>query len=65
MSTRAVTNRNVRQRKLNTKQPLRIVREADLDDVADLDGQQHIPQVETGVEKGEEVVSTYLPCTHL
>ncbi|CAK4030975.1 Enhancer of polycomb 1 [Lecanosticta acicola] len=55
MSTRSANNRNVRQRKLNTKQPLRVIRESDLDDIADHETQQSIPQVETGVEKGEEV----------
>jgi len=57
MSTRATTARHVRQRKLNTKQPLRISREADIEDVVDDESQRHIPQVETGVEKGEEIVS--------
>lgn len=54
MSTRQ-TARHVRQRKLNTKQPLRIIRENDIDDAPDDESQRHIPQVETGVEKGEEI----------
>ena len=64
MSTRAAANnaRHVRQRKLNTKQPLRILRENEIDDAGDDESQRHIPQVETGVEKGEEVVRI-LPLT--
>ena len=56
MSTRNAA-RNVRQRKLNTKQPHRIVREDEVEEYVNEDGQRHIPQVETGVEKGEEIVS--------
>nr|POE78491.1 enhancer of polycomb-like protein 1 [Quercus suber] len=64
MSTRATNARHVRQRKLNTRQALPIIREEEIDDAAaaagELDAQhQHqspsIPQFETGVEKGEEV----------
>lgn len=55
MSTRNHVARNVRQRKLNTKQGLRIIREHEVQDVVD-DGERHTPQVETGVEKGEEGV---------
>ena len=58
MSTRAAVGRHVRQRKLNTKQPLRIIREHEIDEVVDDESQRLIPQVETGVEKGEEIVST-------
>ncbi|KXT03463.1 hypothetical protein AC578_1605 [Pseudocercospora eumusae] len=54
MSARA-NPRNVRQRKLNTKQPLHVIREADIEDGPDHEAQGHIPQVETGVEKNEEV----------
>ncbi|PIA91819.1 Enhancer of polycomb-like protein 1 [Cercospora beticola] len=54
MSTRASTARHVRQRKLNTKQPLRILRENELEEAND-ESQQHIPQVDTGVEKAEEI----------
>lgn len=59
MSTRASNARHVRQRKLNTKQALPIIREEEIEDVGEHDGQQqqNIPQFETGVEKGEEVVS--------
>ncbi len=67
--SRAQTGRHVRQRKLNTKQALRIVREGDLEDDFDEEAQRHIPQVETGVEKGEEIVSTltlqHIQNTHL
>lgn len=64
MSTRATTARHVRQRKLNTKQPLRVIREDQIDDAVDDESQRHIPQVETGVEKGEEIVSL-LPLPHM
>ncbi|KAI7441549.1 hypothetical protein KC368_g10094 [Hortaea werneckii] len=53
-TTRATNARHVRQRKLNTKQGLRIIRETEIEDQHD-ESQQHIPQVETGVEKGEEI----------
>ncbi|KAK5167546.1 Enhancer of polycomb-like protein 1 [Saxophila tyrrhenica] len=55
MSTRATAGRHVRQRKLNTKQPLRILREGELEDTYDDESQRNFPQVETGVEKGEEI----------
>ena len=61
MSTRASNARHVRQRKLNTKQPLRIIRENEVEEIPDDDSQRNIPQVETGVEKGEEVVSCRPP----
>ncbi|KAI5365139.1 putative enhancer of polycomb protein [Septoria linicola] len=54
MSTRASNARHVRQRKLNTKQPLRVIRENELEEAND-ESQQHIPQVDTGVEKAEEI----------
>ena len=44
-----------RQRKLTTKQPLQILREDQID-AGDEDGQRNVPKVETGVEKGEEIV---------
>lgn len=44
-----------RQRKLTTKQTLQILREDQIDAV-DEDGQRTVPKVETGVEKGEEIV---------
>jgi len=48
--------RHVRQRKLNTKQGLRVIRESEIEEQADDESQRHIAQVETGVEKGEEIV---------
>ncbi|KAK4543138.1 hypothetical protein LTR36_005916 [Oleoguttula mirabilis] len=54
-TTRASNARLVRQRKLNTKQGLRIIRESEIEEQADDEGQRHIQQVETGVEKGEEI----------
>ena len=48
-----------RQRKLSTKQTLQILREDQVDQVDD-DGQRNIPKVDTGVEKGEEIVSRVL-----
>lgn len=50
-----------RQRKLSTKQTLQILREDQVERVDD-DPQRNIPKVETGVEKGEEVVSS--PSVH-
>lgn len=61
MSTRASNARHVRQRKLNTKQGLRVLDEEELDELPDEDAQPNIPQVETGVEKGEEVVCLITP----
>lgn len=63
-STRAVNARHVRQRKLNTKQPLRVIREDEIDELPEDEAQRNIPQFETGVEKAEEVVSTR-SLTHL
>lgn len=62
-TTRASNARHVRQRKLNTKQHLRVLRENELEEAAD-ESQQHIPQVDTGVEKAEEIVS-YSPLPYL
>ena len=62
-TTRASNARHVRQRKLNTKQALRIIRESDIEEHADDEAQRHIPQVETGVEKGEEIVRLLHPLT--
>ncbi|KAF2768490.1 hypothetical protein EJ03DRAFT_343976 [Teratosphaeria nubilosa] len=53
-TTRATNARHVRQRKLNTKQGLRIIRESEIEDQPD-ESQQLLPSVETGVEKGEEI----------
>jgi len=57
-TTRATNARHVRQRKLNTKQPLRIIREDEIEEQPEDEAQRHIPQVETGVEKAEEIVSS-------
>lgn len=59
------TQRHVRQRKLNTKQGLRIIRESEIEEQLDDESQRHIPQVETGVEKGEEIVSAHPTTTYL
>lgn len=58
-STRASGARHVRQRKLNTKQPLRVIREDEIDELPEDEAQRNIPQFETGVEKAEEVVSAH------
>jgi hypothetical protein len=49
-----------RQKKLSTKQTLSILREGV--DTIDEDAQDLIPTVETGVEKGEEIVCLFT-CT--
>ncbi|KAI5783735.1 enhancer of polycomb-like-domain-containing protein [Pyronema domesticum] len=51
--TRSAGNR-FRTRKLSTKQSLAILRENQIDSVDD-DAQRHIPQIETGVERQEEI----------
>jgi len=56
MTARA-TGQRFRQRKLSTKQNLPVVREHEVEQLADDDASRHIPKVETGVEKGEEIVS--------
>lgn len=63
-TTRASNARHVRQRKLNTKQHLRVLRENELEEATD-ESQQHIPQVDTGVEKAEEIVSTHHALPHV
>jgi predicted ATP-grasp superfamily ATP-dependent carboligase len=55
--TARVTGQRFRQRKLSTKQNLPVLREKDIEQLADDDATRHIPKVETGVEKGEEIVS--------
>lgn len=45
-----------RQRKLSTRQTLQILREDQVDQVDD-EAQRNVPKVDTGVEKGEEIVS--------
>ena len=46
-----------RQRKLSTRQALQILREDEVDQVDD-ETQRNITKVDTGVEKGEEIVSS-------
>lgn len=60
MTARA-TGQRFRQRKLSTKQNLPVVREHEVEQLADDDASRHIPKVETGVEKGEEIVSCARP----
>lgn len=55
-----VAGQRFRQRKLSTKQNLPVVREHEVEQLADDDASRHIPKVETGVEKGEEIVSSTL-----
>jgi hypothetical protein len=56
--TRGPGNR-FRTRKLSTKQSLAVLRENQIDSVDD-DGQRNIPQIETGVERQEEIVRCLL-----
>lgn len=61
MSTRASTQRSVRTKKLSTKAHLQIYRENELDGTFEEVGQGVAKEkVETGVEKGEESVSSHL-----
>ncbi|KAL9090164.1 MAG: hypothetical protein Q9165_005444 [Trypethelium subeluteriae] len=54
--TQRQTAQRFRQRKLSTKQNLPVVREHEIEKTtAEEDAQRHIPRVETGVEKGEEI----------
>ncbi|KAM0720986.1 hypothetical protein Q7P37_003271 [Cladosporium fusiforme] len=55
VTTRASNARHVRQRKLNTKQPLRIIKEDEIEELPEDEAQRNIPQFETGVEKAEEI----------
>ncbi|KAK5153271.1 enhancer of polycomb-like-domain-containing protein [Cryomyces antarcticus] len=54
-ASRSATAQRFRQRKLSTKQNLQVVRESEVEKATDDDAQRHIPRVETGVEKGEEI----------
>lgn len=56
--TQRVTAQRFRQRKLSTKQSLPILREHEVEQLGDDDATRHIPEVKTGVEKGEEIVSS-------
>ncbi|KAI9684302.1 MAG: Enhancer of polycomb-like protein 1 [Bathelium mastoideum] len=54
--TQRQTGQRFRQRKLSTKQNLAVLREHEVEKAtAEEDAQRHIPRVETGVEKGEEI----------
>ena len=53
-----VTGRHTRPKKLTTKQNVHIFREEQVDDINDHDAIRN--QIETGVEKAEESVGTYL-----
>lgn len=55
--TQRVAGQRFRQRKLSTKQNLAVLREHEVEQLVDDDATRHIPKVETGVEKGEEIVS--------
>lgn len=59
--TQRVTGQRFRQRKLSTKQNLLVLREHEVEKLPDDDATRHIPKVETGVEKGEEIVSFSQP----
>ena len=48
-----------RQRKLSSRQVLPILREDQVESLDD-EAQRNVPKVETGVEKGEEIVSSFL-----
>lgn len=55
--TQRVTGQRFRQRKLSTKQNIPVLREHEVEKLDDDEASRHIPKVETGVEKGEEIVS--------
>ena len=55
--TQRITGQRFRQRKLSTKQNIPVVREHEIEKLDDDEASRHIPKVETGVEKGEEIVS--------
>lgn len=52
--TQRTSGNRFRQRKLSTKQNLLVVREHEIEKLAEDDPTRHVPKVETGVEKGEE-----------
>jgi enhancer of polycomb-like protein len=55
--TQRVTGQRFRQRKLSTKQNIPVLREHEIEKLDEDEASRHIPKVETGVEKGEEIVS--------
>ena len=54
----AAASARFRQRKLSTRQALQILREDQVEKVDD-EAQRNVPKVETGVEKGEEIVCIF------
>jgi enhancer of polycomb-like protein len=60
--TRGGATARFRQRKLSTKQCLQVVREDQIEKIDD-DQPRNIPQVDTGVEKAEEIVSPFFHCS--
>ena len=58
--TARIAGQRFRQRKLSTKQNVAVLRESEVEKLIDDEAQRHIPKVETGVEKGEEIVSFIL-----
>jgi len=58
MASQRLAGQRFRQRKLSVKQNLAILREKDVEASFDEEARTHIPKVETGVDKAEEVVST-------
>lgn len=64
MQSRSSTARHVRQRKLNPKQGLRIIRESEIEEQQEDESQRQVAPLDTGVEKAEETVcylATHLP----
>ena len=61
MSSRA-SGARFRQRKLSTKHPLQVLREDEAQDAFgdENDPGRQVPRVETGVERSEETVRTFL-----
>ena len=51
------SSQRFRQRKLSTRQSISVLRQHEVDTSLDDGAQRPIPKIETGVEKGEEVVS--------
>jgi enhancer of polycomb-like protein len=66
MASQRLAGQRFRQRKLSVKQNLAIVRENEVETSFDDEARTHIPKVETGVEKAEEIVSLiiYLVFSH-
>ena len=52
----ATASARFRQRKLSTRQTLQILKEDQVESI-DEEAQRNVTKVETGVEKGEEIVS--------